>query len=533
MVTDAPLPRTQAGAVREALGAGIEVALIDVREEGVFAEAHPLFAASMPLGRLELEVLDRVPRLDTPLVLYDGGDGLVATAHRTLRALGYTQVSQLDGGLAGWSRDGGELFRDVNSPSKAFGELVEKRRHTPSIAARDLQRLIDDGADLVVLDARREEEYRTMSVPGGISAPGAELVRRVGAAAPAAATLVVVNCAGRTRSIIGAQSLINAGVPNRVMALRNGTIGWTLDGLALEHGQARRAPVPLPEREAEARRAARAVADRAGVRRLPHAAFETALADARRTTYRFDVRTPEEYRAWHPAGFRGAPGGQLVQETDVFAPVRGARIVLWDDAGSRADMTASWLAQMNWDVWVLDEPATALAGEAGEWRPAPTLLPDVPLLDAATLRTLLLRGGVLVLDLATSPVYLRGHITNAWWVSRPRLAEAARAWPRARAVVVTSPDGRAARYALADLAAAAGVPLADAVALDGGTEAWCAAGGALEAGAEHLSTPMTDVYKRPYEGTDNAADAMQAYLDWEHGLVAQLARDGTHGFRVI
>jgi rhodanese-related sulfurtransferase len=372
-----------------------------------------------------------------------------------------------------------------------------------------------------------------MSVPGGINAPGAELVRCVGAAAPSAGTLVVVNCAGRTRSIIGAQSLINAGVPNRVVALRNGTIGWTLHGLSLEHGQTRRAPVPSPEREAEPRRAARSVADRAGVRRLDGVVLGQMLADTSRTTYRFDVRTPEEYRAWHPAGFRSAPGGQLVQETDVFAPVRGARIVLWDEAGVRADMTASWLAQMNWDVWVLDEPAVALPGAEGEWRPTLAPLPDVPLIDASTLEEERSRGDVLILDLAPSPVYVRGHIPDAWFVSRPRLTEAARAWPRARRVVVTSPDGLAARYALADVAAAAGVQSSDAAALDGGTNAWRAAGGVLAAGAEHLSTAMTDVYKRPYEGTDNAAEAMQAYLEWEYGLVAQLARDGTHGFRVI
>jgi rhodanese-related sulfurtransferase len=529
----APLPGTSSGDVKAAWRAGTEIALVDLREEGVFAAAHPLFAASLPLGRLELEVLDRVPRLDTPLVLYDDGEGLVAAACRALRALGYTQVSQLDGGLAGWSRDGGELFRDVNSPSKAFGELVEAQRHTPSIAARDLRGLLDDGADVVVLDARREEEYRTMSIPGGISAPGAELVRRVAAAAPAADTLVVVNCAGRTRSIIGAQSLINAGVPNPVMALRNGTIGWTLDGLALEHGQGRRAPLPSSEQDASARRAARAVADRAGVRRLDGAVFGEMLADVRRTTYCFDVRTPDEYRAWHPDGFRSAPGGQLVQETDVFAPVRGARIVLWDDAGVRADMTASWLAQMNWDVCVLDVPAAGLPGAPGEWCPSLAPLPEVPLLDPSKLGVEVSRGDVLILDLAPSPVYLSGHIPGAWLVSRPRLTEAARAWPRTRRVVVTSPDGLAARYALPDLAAAAGVPACDAVALDGGTNAWCAAGGALVPGAERVSTLITDVYKRPYEGTDNAGDAMQAYLDWEYGLVAQLARDGTHGFFVI
>ena len=157
----------------------------------------------------------------------------------------------------------------------------------------------------------------------------------------------------------------------------------------------------------------------------------------------------------------------------------------------------------------------------------------MPLIDRATLEAEQSRGGVLVLDLAPSPVYLRGHIPGAWFVSRPRLPEAPRAWTRARRLVVTSPDGLAARYAVADVAAAVGADPLDVMALGGGTDAWIAAGGALTTGAEHLSTAITDVYKRPYEGTDNAAGAMQAYLEWEYGLVAQLARDGTHGFFVI
>ena len=58
--------------------------------------------------------------------------------------------------------------------------------------------------------------------------PGAELVLRAGRVAPDPETTIIVNCAGRTRSIIGTQSLINAGVANKVVALRNGTIGWNL-----------------------------------------------------------------------------------------------------------------------------------------------------------------------------------------------------------------------------------------------------------------------------------------------------------------
>ncbi|NVZ76201.1 rhodanese-related sulfurtransferase, partial [Pseudomonas gingeri] len=226
--------------IRRALLAREELALLDVREEAPFAESHPLFAANIALSKLELEAYARIPRRDTPVTVYDNGEGLASRAAEVLRDLGYSDVALLDGGLAGWQEDGGELFKDVNVPSKSFGELVESERHTPSLTAEEVQALLDAEVDLVVLDARRFDEYQTMSIPGGISVPGAELVLRVRELAPDPGTRVIVNCAGRTRSIIGTQSLVNAGIPNPVAALRNGTIGWTLAGQTLEHGQARR-----------------------------------------------------------------------------------------------------------------------------------------------------------------------------------------------------------------------------------------------------------------------------------------------------
>lgn len=403
--------------VRAALIAREEIALIDLREEAAFATGHPLFAAQIPLRRLAVEAPWRLPRRAVPIVLYDDGEGLVEPAIRTLEDLGYNRVQPLAGGLAGWRAAGFELFEDVNSYAKAFGELVEHNRHTPSLPAPEVQGLIDARADIAILDARRFEEYATMSIPGGVSTPGAELVLRAREVAPDPATTIIVNCAGRTRSIIGTQSLVNAGLPNPVYALRNGTIGWTLAGQALETGQQRRAAEPDPERAGEARAAARKVAYRAGVRHITWAELQHLRSITARTLYQFDVRLPEAYAAGHLPGFRNAQGGQLVQETDHNAPVRGARIVLTDDLGPRADMSASWLAQMGWDVLVLDWPS------------------DVPLETGP--------------DGAPPP---RG------------------------------PEGR---------------------------------------------------YKRPYEGTDNAAAAMQAYLDWEFGLVEQLRRDDTHGFYVI
>ncbi|RZJ58885.1 MAG: rhodanese-related sulfurtransferase, partial [Acidovorax sp.] len=229
-MTAPTLPQTSVLQVREALLARHEIALLDVREEDPFAQGHPLFAANLPASKIELEAFARIPRRDTFIVVYDDGEGLAEPAARTLQALGYTEVSLLARGLQGWRDAGGELFIDVNVPSKSFGELVEAERHTPSLAAEEVQALIDARADVVVLDARRYDEYHTMNIPTGVSVPGAELVLRAQALAPNPATQIIVNCAGRTRSIIGTQSLVNAGIPNPVAALRNGTIGWLLAG---------------------------------------------------------------------------------------------------------------------------------------------------------------------------------------------------------------------------------------------------------------------------------------------------------------
>jgi len=132
-----------------------------------------------------------------------------------------------------------------------------------------------------------------------------------------------------------------------------------------------------------------------------------------------------------------------------------------------------------------------------------------------------------VVDLTTSPRHAAGHVPGAWFVVRARLAEALHRLPAGRRLVLTSCDGTLARYAAADLTDR---PVA---VLAGGTRAWEAAGLPIERGLLRAVEEVDDVYKRPYEGTDNAAAAMQAYLDWEFGLVEQLARDGTHGFQVL
>jgi rhodanese-related sulfurtransferase len=525
-----PFPAMDFAQVRAALLARDEIALLDVREEHPFAQAHPLWAANLPFARIELDAWRRIPRRDTTLVVYDDGEGLAEPSALKLLQLGYTQVSLLKDGLAGWRVAGGELFRDVNVPSKSFGEWVEAERHTPSLSAQEVKALIDGGEDLVVLDARRFDEYQTMSIPTGISVPGAELVRRARELAPDPTTRVVVNCAGRTRSIIGTQSLVNAGLPNPVSALRNGTIGWLLAGQALEHGQARRFPADATKHLADAQRAARKVANAAGVQRVPLNRIDTLEAPGR-TLYRFDVRTPEEFAAGHLPGFASAPGGQLVQETDHSVPVRGARIVLADDDGVRASMSASWLAQMGWEVFVVEDasPEDFSATEDTVVKPPSSETQRVSPKQLA--QWLAEGGGTVVLDFAPSAQHVKAHIPGAWWALRSQLGDALEALPPHRRLVLTCGTSALAAYVASD--SALQHIDADVWVLDGGNTAWTAAGRPSEAGDTCLASPRIDRYRRPYEGTDAPREAMQAYLDWEFGLNDQLRRDGTHHFSVV
>lgn len=536
--TNALSPRSKtAGEVRDALLERREIAMLDVREEAFHAEGHPLFAANLPLSRIELDAYARLPRRSVPIVLFDHGEGLALLASKRLISLGYTDVSLLEGGLEGWRDAGYEVFRDVNSASKAFGELVEALLRTPSLSAQQVKELIESKADVVIVDARRFDEFQTMSIPTAVSAPGGELVYRLRGLEERPTTRVIVNCGGRTRSIIGAQSLINAGLPNPIAALRNGTIGWKLAHQQLDHGASRRAPKPDKRTSERAAIAARQLADAVGVRRILLDELHRLRVDCEVTTYLFDVRTPEEYAAGHLPTSCNAPGGQLVQETDMFAPVRGAHLVLFDDDGTRANMTASWLAQMAWKVHVVDGIKNEDLWSVDRLENAPDLppIPEGSQIGASALHRWIQQDNsnssrIVVLDFSRSREYRKGHIPGSWFALQSRIDEALLATEHSHAYVVTAREEAAAYLAFRDLRSATEKPV---YLLAGTPTTWEASGYTLASVDAKFASQPVDYYRRPYEGIDASPESMQAYLDWEYGLIEQLDRDGTHGFRVF
>ncbi len=510
-----------------------EHALIDVREEGAFSEAHLFFACCLPLSQLELLLESRLPRRDVPIVLIAGcaaDDWMIERAAKVLAGAGYTDLSFLSGGTEAWGEAGYEIFSGVNVPSKAFGEFVEHWSDTPRLPAEQVHAMQQAGEKMVILDSRPYDEYHRMSIPGGIDCPGAELVYRVHDQVPDDDTTIIVNCAGRTRSIIGAQSLINAGIPNPVHALKDGTMGWKLAGLELAHGKTERAELPGKQALAKAKACAAQVAGKYGVSTIDAAQFEQWRADPTRTTLLLDVRTEEEFMAGHWPGAMHAPGGQLVQATDQWVVVRNARLVLADVSdGVRAVMTAHWLVQLGWpQVCILTElPEQPQVG--CDLHPRALFEPAPNFINAQALSDLEPSADCAILDFGSSADYSKGHIPGAQWALRSRLGQCAELLPDVKHWILISPDSLVAQLAAADLVQIR--PDDQIQVLEGGSALWADTGRPME--TEHGSwlTATDDAWPKPYDRPGGVEQAMQNYLEWELGLVAQVEREGLARYR--
>lgn len=500
--------------VKSWLSDGGEIAFLDVREHGQYGEGHPFLVTSAPYSRLEHGVARLVPRKSTRIVLLDANDGVAERAAQALLKEGYRDVSILEGGVKGWQGAGYTLFKGVNLPSKTFGELAEETFSTPHISAVSLKQRRDAGEDIVVIDGRPLGEFRKMSIPGAICCPNGELALRIGALAPDPKTTVVINCAGRTRSIIGAQILINLGIPNPVLALENGTQGWYLQDLGLEHGRTEHYPHDINASAVAIERASE-LAGEVGITHVSRSELDAWLGAEDRSTFVLDIRTAEEVAQGGFDGAIHAPGGQLLQSTDQYVGVRGSRLVLIDTDRVRAPVIGYWLHRLGWEV-ALVGPEELLPRLPK--RPQPSTLEDV---SPVELLAALSSGKVDLIDLRPSGDYQAGHIEAARWSIRPRLSQ-----QEGRDTILISDEPYVAELAARDLSGTVR-------RLAGTIADWREAGLSIVASPEEPSDAQRiDFLFFVHDRHDGNKAAAREYLKWETGLVAQLDADERAIFRL-
>jgi rhodanese-related sulfurtransferase len=511
-------------ALSRLLTSDTQFALIDVREAGEFNSSHIPGASLLTRRSLEFQMSLAVPFTGTPVVVCDDDGRRQTLAAATLERMGYGQVSVLEGGINWWTSQNHPTEWGTNVPSKDFGEKMEAVHHVPEMEATELHARMQRGEKLLILDTRTPEEYRRFCIPGGRSIPGGELALRITDLTKDLTpdTTIIVNCAGRTRSIIGTRMLQRMGLHN-MFGLKNGTAGWMLAGHQLETGADRvTLPEPSPEGLAAAETYAARLAAEDGVRFLDVSGLRAMLDRRdRETVYLIDVRTEEEYRQGHIPGFRWFPGGQAVQRADDVAVVKNCPIVFTCDRKARAIFTASWYRQMGvQEVYAVDGgtaawAASGLALEQGLAEPPPFGLAvardQVRLLSPQDLQA---SPTSVVLFVDTSQDFVRGHVPGAHWVPRGWLE----LWigdlvpTPDTPVAVTCTDGRNATLAGATLK---DLGYQNVSVLDGGMSAWQEAGLPVENGLSGVMRPPTDVV---FSGPDRNFADMMHYLRWEEAL---------------
>ena len=499
-------------------------AVFDVRERGEYNEEQIPNTTSLPRSQIEMRLARLVPNRSIAIVVYDEGALRAVRAAETMTSLGYRDVAVLAGGLQAWRAESRRTVSGVNVPSKAFGEIVHHERHIPDITPEQLHEWQAEGRPLTILDMRTPEEYGRFCIPGGRNVPGGdvihwlEILRR-----EQAEKTVIINCAGRTRSIIGTAGLKRLGL-NKVYALRNGTMGWVLAGFELERNPQSQS-LPVPREFAESARSLAekirteekiSTLDCSGVQRLVKGYTEEGVC------YFIDVRSEREFEAGHLPGAINLPGGQAVQRADDFIPVRNGKIVFISEEGCRAVMAAYWYGQMGFnDVHILEGGLNAWrqagltvlqGGDLGEPLGLEDARRQVRFVTVAELSSSLQRSATLVLDVGSSADYESGHLPRAQWLPRGWLdIKAADFVPtKNSAMVVTCVDGQQSTFAARDLQA---IGYSNVSVLAGGVRAWTAAGNIMETGQTHCLAEANDIVLSPsIRGTK---EDMQRYLSWE------------------
>jgi rhodanese-related sulfurtransferase len=495
-------------------------AVFDVRERGEFNAGQISNATSLPRSQIEFRIAELVPDRRIPIVVYDEGEGRAALAAQSIAEFAYENVSVLENGLPGWRKEKLPTVTGVNVPSKAFGEKVHHERTIPEISPEELKSLQERAADLMILDVRTPEEYGRFCIPGGLNVPGGDLILWAEALKRKPETTVVVNCAGRTRSIIGTASLLRLGLSN-VRALRNGTMGWLLTGLELESPPAKVGATAPDESRKKAREIALQIAEEERISWISTRDLIDSLA-RNEVTYFIDVRSESEYEDGHPRGSLNVPGGQAVQRTDDFVAVKNGRIVFVSNQSTRAVMTAYWYGQMGFrnvkvlqgglEAWRENGGAVESGGSRNEPLGFETAKKLAHTLESDEVGSLLQTSTASVLHVGSSADFGAAHLPDSKWISRGWLElKLPGMWTdKSRPIVLSCRDGLNSILASRALAETG---YKEILVLAGGVQAWARAGYPTETGLESCLMEPDDVVLSPSVKGDK--EAMRRYLEWE------------------
>lgn len=507
-------------------------ACIDVRERGEFALEHIPGTTPLARGTLEYRVETMIPSRRIPTVVCCDDGRRSHLAGSTLREMGYEDVRILAGGLERWRAGGFPTRQGWGVTGKEYGEKVAATKAPPEITAEELALSRSYGQKIVVADVRSEEEFVRGHVPAAYSVPGGQLLMELPRLPVGPESKLVISCAGRTRGILGAQMLREAGLRN-VYVLKNGSMGWWLAGYELEEGEGSERPEQPSKDVADwVERASRTLIEEEKIRFISAEELEK-LRTSGEVLYAVDVRLPGEFYAGHVPGSFSLPAGQVALAHENFIAVRHALIVVLADDEVRPVWAAALCQRLGFGrVAVLQGGIDAWARRGGileKGEPARMVhglekaRTHVSAVKALGLRELIEhKKGIVILDVRGSGEFGFGHIPAARWLSRGKLElEIEKVLPAKKKPVITVCDsGVRSLLAAATLKS---LGYLNVEYLERGLGAWQKEGLPLADGLEGtgvtLEEAQGDFGHTLFRGAlKKSRSQMERYLSWEEAL---------------
>jgi len=173
--------------VRQRMSNGGGYALLDVREKEEYREGHLPGAVSVPRGFLDMRIEEAVPDKSAPVVLYCAGGTRSLLAGRTLKEMGYTNVTSMSGGFGAWKGAGHPWVADRQFTAD---QLARYSRHflLPEVGEAGQAKLLD--AKVLLIGA------------GGLGSPSAYYLAAAGVGTLGIVDMDVVDMSNLQRQIL-------------------------------------------------------------------------------------------------------------------------------------------------------------------------------------------------------------------------------------------------------------------------------------------------------------------------------------------
>ena len=204
-------------------------------------------------------------------------------------------------------------------PQESSPQLKESQ--VPVISPEEVKQKLDAGEDIVILDTRSREDYKTKHIKGSLSMPQDEIYVRYSDLPQDREIIVLCYTTGCQSSAQVAQVLLELEFPN-VKDMKTGISGWEAQGFPLKG-----------EYIASS-------ASEINVESISPSQLKIKL-DTNQDIYLIDVREKEEYKAGHIEKAHSLPLNQISSQLDKLS--KNKEIIIYSKTGSESKLACQYL----------------------------------------------------------------------------------------------------------------------------------------------------------------------------------------------